>query len=69
MLVFVNPFGGKQSAKKIFAEQVKSLLEDAQIQITVQGALILPPYFVVVAIALSFVILCLFDMIFLRDQA
>ncbi|KAL5151280.1 Sphingosine kinase 1 [Glycine soja] len=36
LLVFVNPFGGKQSAKKIFAEQVKSLLEDAQIQITVQ---------------------------------
>ncbi|KAG5113935.1 hypothetical protein JHK82_037204 [Glycine max] len=36
LLVFVNPFSGKQSAKKIFAEQVKSLLEDAQIQITVQ---------------------------------
>ncbi|KAG4948402.1 hypothetical protein JHK82_041585 [Glycine max] len=36
LLVFVNPFGGKKSATKIFAEQVKPLFEDAHIQITVQ---------------------------------
>jgi len=41
LFVFVNPFGGKKSAAKIFNEQVKPLLEDAQIEITVQGALIL----------------------------
>lgn len=48
LFVFVNPFGGKKSAAKIFDEQVKPLLEDAQIEITVQGALILRPCFVVV---------------------
>lgn len=37
LLVFVNPFGGKKSAVKIFAEQVKPLFEDAQIQFTIQG--------------------------------
>ncbi|KAL9321269.1 hypothetical protein ACSQ67_013108 [Phaseolus vulgaris] len=36
LFVFVNPFGGKKSAAKIFDEQVKPLLEDAQIEITVQ---------------------------------
>ncbi|XP_017434185.1 sphingosine kinase 1 isoform X2 [Vigna angularis] len=36
LFVFVNPFGGKKSATKIFDEQVKPLLEDAQIEITVQ---------------------------------
>ncbi|KAE9591773.1 hypothetical protein Lal_00038997 [Lupinus albus] len=36
LFVFVNPFGGKKSGKKIFDDQVKPLLEDAQIQITVQ---------------------------------
>jgi len=41
LFVFVNPFGGKKSATKIFDEQVKPLFEDAQIEITVQGALIL----------------------------
>ncbi|GAU28850.1 hypothetical protein TSUD_21870 [Trifolium subterraneum] len=36
LLVFVNPFGGKKSAMKIFDEQVKTLFEDAQIQLTKQ---------------------------------
>ncbi|CAJ1961544.1 unnamed protein product [Sphenostylis stenocarpa] len=36
LFVFVNPFGGKRSGAKIFNEQVKPLLEDAQIEITVQ---------------------------------
>ncbi|KAJ1379143.1 NAD kinase/diacylglycerol kinase-like domain superfamily, partial [Sesbania bispinosa] len=36
LFVFVNPFGGKKSALKIFADQVKPLLEAAQIHITVQ---------------------------------
>jgi sphingosine kinase len=37
LFVFVNPFGGKKSAVKIFDEQVKPLFEDAQIQLTIQG--------------------------------
>ncbi|XP_020220229.1 sphingosine kinase 1 isoform X1 [Cajanus cajan] len=36
LFVFVNPFGGRKCASEIFVEQVKPLLEDAQIQITVQ---------------------------------
>ncbi|KAK2393447.1 Sphingosine kinase 1 [Trifolium repens] len=36
LFVFVNPFGGKKSAVKIFDEQVKPLFEDAQIQLTIQ---------------------------------
>lgn len=36
LLVFVNPFGGKKCAVKIFAEQVKPLFDDAQIQLTIQ---------------------------------
>ncbi|KAE9595016.1 hypothetical protein Lal_00041110 [Lupinus albus] len=36
LLVFVNPFGGRKCGKKIFVDQVKPLLEDAQIQVTVQ---------------------------------
>lgn len=35
--MFVNPFGGKKSASKIFSDQVKPLLEDADIQLTLQG--------------------------------
>ncbi|XVF87573.1 hypothetical protein PTKIN_Ptkin18bG0131100 [Pterospermum kingtungense] len=34
LLIFVNPFGGKKSATKIFSEDVKPYLEDADIQIT-----------------------------------
>ena len=37
LFVFVNPFGGKKSASKIFLDQVKPLLEDADIQFTLQG--------------------------------
>ncbi|XP_050214395.1 sphingosine kinase 1 isoform X2 [Mercurialis annua] len=36
LLIFVNPFGGKKSASKIFVDDVKPLLEDADVQITVQ---------------------------------
>lgn len=36
LFVFVNPFGGKKSAVKIFDDEVKPLLEDAQIQFTLQ---------------------------------
>ncbi|XVE51252.1 hypothetical protein DITRI_Ditri02bG0025000 [Diplodiscus trichospermus] len=35
LLIFVNPFGGKKSATKIFLQDVKPYLEDADIQITV----------------------------------
>ncbi|GMI93381.1 sphingosine kinase 1 [Hibiscus trionum] len=34
LLVFVNPFGGKKSATKVFSEDVKPYLEDADIHIT-----------------------------------
>lgn len=33
----MNPFGGKKSASKVFRDVVKPLLEDADVQITVQG--------------------------------
>ncbi|KAD4982355.1 hypothetical protein R6Q59_001953 [Mikania micrantha] len=36
LFVFVNPFGGKKSASKLFINQVKPILEDADIDITVQ---------------------------------
>ncbi|KAK7400492.1 hypothetical protein VNO78_11700 [Psophocarpus tetragonolobus] len=36
LFVFVNPFGGTKSATSIFRDQVKPLLQDAQIQLTVQ---------------------------------
>ncbi|ESQ55218.1 hypothetical protein EUTSA_v10025052mg [Eutrema salsugineum] len=36
LLVFVNPFGGKKSARKIFLEKVKPLFEDADIQLEIQ---------------------------------
>ncbi|XWS15670.1 hypothetical protein CRYUN_Cryun34aG0021800 [Craigia yunnanensis] len=35
LLILVNPFGGKKSATKIFLQDVKPYLEDADIQITV----------------------------------
>ncbi|XVF27722.1 hypothetical protein REPUB_Repub14bG0133100 [Reevesia pubescens] len=35
LLIFVNPFGGKKSATKVFAEDVKPYLEDADIRINV----------------------------------
>lgn len=34
LLVFVNPYGGKRSASKIFVSDVKPMLEDANIQYT-----------------------------------
>ncbi|KAL2343965.1 hypothetical protein Fmac_005250 [Flemingia macrophylla] len=36
LFVFVNPFGGTKSATDIFLHQVKPLLEDAKVQLTVQ---------------------------------
>ncbi|KAK3188101.1 hypothetical protein Dsin_027662 [Dipteronia sinensis] len=36
LLIFVNPFSGKRIASKIFLDEVKPLLEDANIQFTVQ---------------------------------
>ncbi|KAF2611016.1 hypothetical protein F2Q70_00013226, partial [Brassica cretica] len=36
LLVFVNPFGGKKSAIRIFEKEVKPLFEDADIQLDVQ---------------------------------
>ncbi|CDO99625.1 unnamed protein product [Coffea canephora] len=36
LFVLVNPYGGKRSASKIFLDFVKPLLEDANIEITVQ---------------------------------
>uniref|UniRef100_I1KQP6 sphingosine kinase n=1 Tax=Glycine max TaxID=3847 RepID=I1KQP6_SOYBN len=36
LFVFVNPFGGTKSAVIVFRDQVKPLLEDAQVQLTVQ---------------------------------
>ncbi|KAJ7968468.1 sphingosine kinase 1 [Quillaja saponaria] len=36
LFIFLNPYGGKKAAAKIFLDHVKPLLEDAEIQITVQ---------------------------------
>ncbi|KAM3306561.1 sphingosine kinase 2 isoform X1 [Capsicum chacoense] len=36
LFVFVNPYGGKKSASKIFVDSVKPLLDDANIDYTVQ---------------------------------
>ncbi|XP_018481923.1 sphingosine kinase 1-like isoform X1 [Raphanus sativus] len=36
LLVFVNPFGGKKTARKIFLEEVKPLFDDAHVQLDVQ---------------------------------
>lgn len=40
--MIVNPYGGKKSASKVFLDFVKPLLEDANIEITVQGELYVP---------------------------
>ena len=40
LLVFVNPFGGNKTARKIFVEEVKPLFDDADVQLDVQGFLI-----------------------------
>uniref|UniRef100_A0A7N0V086 sphingosine kinase n=1 Tax=Kalanchoe fedtschenkoi TaxID=63787 RepID=A0A7N0V086_KALFE len=36
LFVFLNPFGGKKSAAKIYADEVKPILEDAGVQIQLQ---------------------------------
>ncbi|XP_054777696.1 sphingosine kinase 1-like isoform X3 [Prosopis cineraria] len=36
LFIFLNPFGGKKTAPMVFNDHVKPLLEDAEIQITVQ---------------------------------
>ena len=37
LFVFVNPFGGKKSASKIFVDHVKPLFDDADVHITLHG--------------------------------
>lgn len=37
LFIFVNPYGGKKSAKEIFVNDVKPLLDDANVEYTVQG--------------------------------
>lgn len=37
LFVFVNPYGGKKSASKIFQNDVKPLLDDASVEYTIQG--------------------------------
>ncbi|KAA8515338.1 hypothetical protein F0562_018432 [Nyssa sinensis] len=36
LFIFLNPFGGKKSASKIFLDDVKPLLEDANVEYTLQ---------------------------------
>ncbi|PWA56274.1 diacylglycerol kinase, catalytic domain-containing protein [Artemisia annua] len=36
LFIFVNPFGGKKSASKVFANDVRPILEDANIEYTLQ---------------------------------
>lgn len=36
LFIFLNPFGGKKSATKIFIDDVKPLLEDANVEFTLQ---------------------------------
>ncbi|XP_010449043.1 PREDICTED: sphingosine kinase 2-like isoform X2 [Camelina sativa] len=36
LLVFVNPFGGKKSAREIFDKEVKPLFDDADVQLEIQ---------------------------------
>ncbi|XP_076943721.1 sphingosine kinase 1-like [Bidens hawaiensis] len=36
LFIFVNPFGGRKSASKVFTDDVKPILEDANIQYTLQ---------------------------------
>lgn len=38
LFVFVNPFGGKKCAKKIYGTEIKPLFEAAGVSITVQGS-------------------------------
>ncbi|PRQ28895.1 putative sphingosine kinase [Rosa chinensis] len=38
LFVFVNPFGGRKSASKIFVDEVKPLFDDAGVQYTPQGS-------------------------------
>lgn len=37
LFVFVNPFGGRRSASKVFTDDVKPILDDANIEYTLQG--------------------------------
>lgn len=50
LFVFVNPFGGEKSATNVFHDQVKPLLEDAQVQLTVQGFVFLNNCFIIIII-------------------
>lgn len=37
LFIFVNPYGGKRSASKLFMNDVKPILEDANVEFTLQG--------------------------------
>lgn len=37
LFVLVNPFGGKGTGSKIYRDEVKPILEDAEIDVTLQG--------------------------------
>lgn len=41
LFIFMNPFGGNKNASKIFLDSVKPLLEDADIQFTLEGFVLL----------------------------
>jgi sphingosine kinase len=38
LFVFVNPFGGKKCARKIYDTEIKPLFEAAGVSITLQGS-------------------------------
>ncbi|KAJ0791566.1 putative sphingosine kinase [Helianthus annuus] len=44
LFLFVNPFGGRKSASKVFTDDVKPILEDANIEYTLQGLCLLNVY-------------------------
>jgi len=52
LFVFVNPFGGRKFAANIFRDQVKPLLEDAQVHLTVQGFDIFLSFFLLLLLLL-----------------
>lgn len=37
LFILLNPFGGRKSASKIFIDEVKPLLEDANVEFMLQG--------------------------------
>lgn len=39
LFVFVNPFGGRRAGYKIYLDDVKPILDDAEIVVTLQGGI------------------------------